>query len=232
MTIDLNETLRNNLDAVQDALRAACERSGRDPRDVTLVAVTKSAQLEWIQRLYELGCRDFGESRPQQLVQRATQLPGDVRWHLIGHLQRNKAALVWPAAAWLHSVDSVRLAEKLSELVARLPARPSLLLEVNVSGEASKDGFSPEELRSAWPHLQSLSLPLVGLMTMAPASDDPQAVRPVFRQLRQLRDELQTHSQLPHLSMGMSGDFEVAVEEGATLVRVGSRLFEGLSQLP
>jgi len=229
MSIDLNETLRNNLDGVRGAIRAACERSGRDPREVTLVAVTKYAQPEWIRGLYDLGCREFGESRPQQLVQRAAQFPGDVRWHLIGHLQRNKAALVWPVASWLHSVDSVRLAERLGEVAAQLPARPSILLEVNVSGEASKDGFSPEELQSAWPKLHSLPLQITGLMTMAPESDDPQAARPVFRQLRQLRDALQTERPLPQLSMGMSGDFEVAIEEGATLVRVGSRLFEGLA---
>jgi len=229
VTSALLDTLAHNLDAVCARIRAACERSDRAVNDVTLVAVTKSAEPAWIEGLYGLGCRDFGESRPQQLVQRASQFPRDVRWHLIGHLQRNKAALVLPIAAWLHSIDSLRLIEKLHDLAKTSEQQQPLLLEVNVSGEAAKDGFAPEELRAAWSQWNGKPpLPISGLMTMAPLSDDPETARQVFRRLRQLRDELSTSS-LPLLSMGMSGDFEVAIEEGATLVRIGSALFEGLT---
>jgi pyridoxal phosphate enzyme (YggS family) len=224
----LKPQLASNLESIQKAIHAACQRCGRGPDDVTLVAVTKYAELEWIRGLYELGLRDFGESRPQQLVQRAALFPGDVRWHLIGHLQRNKAGSVWPVATWLHSVDSVRLANRLGEIAASSERRPSILLEVNVSGEASKDGFAPDDLRSAWPQLRTLPLQIAGLMAMAPEADDSELARPVFQQLRALRDKLHGDYPLPHLSMGMSGDFTVAIEEGATLVRVGSRLFAGL----
>jgi pyridoxal phosphate enzyme (YggS family) len=226
----LHDVLSRNWESVQADMAAACRRAGRHPATVTLVAVTKYAEPDWMHGLYELGCRDFGEARPQQLVQRTALFPPDVRWHLIGHLQRNKAQQVWPAAAWLHSVDSLRLAQKLSDVARHSPHRPSILLEVNVSGEASKDGFSPEELTAAWQSLRGLAgLSIVGLMTMAPESDDPAAARPVFRGLRELRDALQPDLPLPHLSMGMSGDFAVAIEEGATLVRIGSRLFRGLT---
>ena len=227
------ETLARNLEDVRRRIAAASERAGRSAREILFVAVTKSATVEWMRGLYELGCRDFGESRPQQLVQRAAQLPADVRWHLIGHLQRNKAALVWPVASWLHSVDSQRLIDCLTKIARTSMHRPAVLLEVNVSGEAAKDGFAPERLRFAWPELpHTSSLDIQGLMTMAPLSDDPESARTVFRALRMFRDELRgvagDSAALPQLSMGMSGDFEVAIEEGATIVRVGSRLFEGL----
>jgi hypothetical protein len=228
--VTLSATLSRNLADVCGRIEAACERTGRNPADVTLVGVTKYAQPEWIRGLYDLGCRDFGESRPQQLVQRAAEFPRDVRWHLIGHLQRNKAAAVWPHAAVVHSVDSLRLIDKLDEAAATSIERPPILLEVNVSGEASKDGFSPNELCIAWPEIRMrTALDIAGLMTMAPEGDDPEAARPVFRALRALRDKLRDPSHgLRELSMGMSGDFEVAIEEGATLVRIGSALFEGV----
>jgi pyridoxal phosphate enzyme (YggS family) len=233
MTEPLLATLARNLADVRRCIDAACHRAQRAPGDVTLVAVTKYAQPEWMRGLYELGCRDFGESRPQQLVQRAAGFPTDVRWHLIGHLQRNKASAVWPVAAAIHSADSLRLLDKLAESARESSARPDILLEVNVSGEASKGGFAPDELLAAWPTLwPNAPLQFAGLMTMAPLTDDPEATRPVFRALRELRDDLQQQTggqlRLPQLSMGMSGDFEIAIEEGATLVRIGSRLFEGL----
>jgi pyridoxal phosphate enzyme (YggS family) len=230
-------TLTSNLAAVRDRIDAACERAGRASAAVTLVAVTKYAQVQWLHGLYELGCRDFGESRPQQLVQRAVELPADVRWHLIGHLQRNKADAVWPVAACLHSIDSLRLLDKLAELTGKSSARPAVLLEVNVSGEVSKDGFAPADLRTAWDDLwPHTPLDIAGLMTMAPLDDDAESARPVFEALRSLRDELRerTGDRLPlsTLSMGMSGDFETAIAAGATMVRIGSRLFEGLEHEP
>jgi pyridoxal phosphate enzyme (YggS family) len=239
------DQLAENVSAVQSEVAAACRRAGRAASEVTLVAVTKYAELDWVRGLIELGVLDLGESRPQQLVERADQLPGDVRWHLIGHLQRNKVKLVLPHCVLIHSVDSLRLLEKISAIAAELPppnavsapadrtTLPRVLLEVNVAGEASKDGFTPAELCSQWDALQRVPhVELAGLMTMAPLSDDPETARPVFRGLRQLRDELAARAapqvKLTELSMGMSGDFTVAIEEGATLVRIGSRLFEGL----
>ena len=174
------------------------------------------------------------------MVERQARWP-QVQWHLIGHLQRNKAQSVLGTTALIHSIDSLRLAERLSELAwDKLPASQNksipqpILCEVNVSGEASKGGFTRAELIECWDQLVALpGINLRGLMTMAPLSDDSETARPVFAQLRQLRDELKERSGgspvLPELSMGMSGDFEVAIQEGATLIRVGSRLFEGLA---
>lgn len=233
--MDWTAQLARNLASVQQRLAAACERTGRAADEVTLVAVTKYADMQWVRGLYELGVRDFGESRPQQLVSRANELPGDVRWHLIGHLQRNKAALVLPVACLIHSVDSLRLAQQLQRDAEKLQRPARVLIEVNVSGEASKDGFDPADLRRNWLELMRCAhLDIDGLMTMAPLDDDPAAARPVFERLRQLRDELAAlpdSPPLPQLSMGMSGDFEVGIETGATIVRVGSLLFENLNEI-
>jgi hypothetical protein len=221
--------LERNVTRVRATLATACATRGRAPAEVTLVAVTKYAELDWIRGLYDLGLRDFGESRPQQLVERARLFPTDVRWHLIGHLQRNKAALVVPHVHTIHSVDSVRLARQLSRDAESLGRSIRALLEVNVSGEAAKDGFGVDDLRTAFSELFGLPrLEITGLMTMAPLSDDAETSRPVFGRLRELRDELRgTHPTLVDLSMGMSGDYGVGVEEGATLIRVGTALWEG-----
>lgn len=226
---DLRTLLAANLAHVRERITTACQQAGRPHSEVTLVAVTKYAQLDWIEELIALGVMDLAENRPQQLVERQARWP-QVRWHLIGQLQRNKAKTVLGPAALIHSVDSLRLAERLSNL-AETPQR--ILCEVNVSGEATKAGFTPTELQESWDKLLALPNLLVeGLMTMAPLSENPEDARPVFSELRQLRDLLQLRSpqsvSLSHLSMGMSGDYEVAIQEGATLVRVGSRLFEGL----
>lgn len=225
--------LSQNVAAVRSSIAVACNRVGRSPEEVRLLAVTKYARPEWIEGLIALGLSEFGENRPQQLVERQSRWP-QVQWHLIGHLQRNKVDLMIGRVALVHSVDSLRLAKRLSETtqentVDSLPC----LCEVNISGEESKDGFTSETLRSCWSEI--LTLPGVrvqGLMTMAPLTSHLVTVRSVFQQLRLLRDELRLQSpsgvSLPELSMGMSGDFEIAIEEGATLIRVGSRLFEGL----
>lgn len=222
-------SLAGNYEDVRRRIAAACGRAGRDPETVRLVAVTKYATVDAIRELVDLGHRDLGENRPQQLLERAALLGGrDVRWHLIGTLQRNKARKVLPVASLVHSADSARLLDALDRLAGELSLRPRVLLEVNVSGEESKHGFSPEDLRAGRPQVASFShLDVAGLMTMAPYSDDPEAARPVFRGLRRLRDDLASVGPLPlpELSMGMSGDFEVAVEEGATIVRVGAALF-------
>ena len=226
--------LRENLGLVRERIEAACEHSGREPSEVQIVAVTKYADWSWVETLTDLGMTVLGESRPQQLIERSAAIQRPVEWHLIGHLQRNKVRGVLPIPALIHSVDSWRLLERIDHLAGELELQPRVLLQVNVSGESSKEGFSPDELRECFPKTDSLSNTRIqGLMTMAPYSDDPETTRPVFRGLRALRDELQGSAPsmvtLEHLSMGMSNDFEVAVEEGATLVRLGSVLFEGLT---
>ena len=234
MTSETRKQLEENLNSIRDRIARACQVSGRSVDEVTLIAVTKYAELDWVRELIELGVRDLGEARPQQLVTRAKELPDEIHWHLIGHLQRNKAEDILPFTKMIHSVDSVRLFEHVAKLGQKLAKPPKILLEVNVSGEQSKDGFDPTELLTAWPKLHTCeSLEIAGLMTMAPLGDNVEIARPVFRRLRELRDRLRAESegrwQLPELSMGMSGDFEVGIEERATLIRLGSCLFEGLS---
>jgi PLP dependent protein len=234
MTSEIRKQLDENLSSIRERIAKSCHVSGRPEEDVTLIAVTKYAEIDWVRELIELGVRDLGEARPQQLVSRASELPDEIQWHLIGHLQRNKAEDVLPHTKMIHSVDSVRLFEHLAKCGGKRQSRPRILLEVNVSGEQSKDGFDPTELLTAWPKLQTCdSLEMAGLMTMAPLGDNAEIARPVFRRLRELRDRMRDESegrwQLPELSMGMSGDFEVGIEEGATLIRIGSCLFEGLS---
>ncbi|MGH7129247.1 MAG: YggS family pyridoxal phosphate-dependent enzyme [Planctomycetaceae bacterium] len=221
--------LERNYRRVLDRIAAACARSGRNSADVTLVAVTKYAGMDAARGLWDLGVQDLGESRPQQLLARAAELPAGVVWHLVGHLQRNKVRGVLPVAQWIHSVDSFRLLDRIELLSREMDLRPRVLLEVNVSGEAAKHGFAPHELTDEPAALLRYDhLEIVGLMTMAPLSDVPEDSRPVFRGLRELRDRLAETGPLPELSMGMSNDFEIAIEEGATLVRVGSVLFEGV----
>ncbi|MEQ9410533.1 MAG: YggS family pyridoxal phosphate-dependent enzyme [Fuerstiella sp.] len=231
----LVETLSTNLATVHSQIAAACSRSGRSPDAIRLVAVTKYAEWPWVQALASLHSI-FGENRPQQLAERAPRLP-DVQWHLIGQLQRNKARLAVQHAAMIHSIDSLKLLSRLADVASEMQRFPELLLQVNVSGEESKSGFAVDELVEAWPRIAALSrtLNIVGLMTMAPASEDPEAARPTFRHLAELRDRLTRMPPsadygltLPELSMGMSGDYVVALEEGATIVRIGSRLFEGI----
>ncbi len=234
MTSEIRKQLEENLSSIRERIAQACQVSGRPVSEVTLIAVTKYAELDWVRELIDLGIRDLGEARPQQLVTRARELSEDICWHLIGHLQRNKAEDILPFTRMIHSVDSVRLFEHLAKCAVKRQSKPRILLEVNVSGEQSKDGFDPTELLAAWPKIQTCdSLEISGLMTMAPLGDNAEVARPVFRRLRELRDRLRAESdgrwQLPELSMGMSGDFEIGIEEGATLIRLGSCLFEGLS---
>lgn len=236
------ERIAENLKRVVDRIAQACARAGRSAQAVRLVAVTKSVGLDEIRSLPALGQLDLAENRPQQFaerVERTTALSttaSAVRWHFIGHLQRNKVKLVVPAAYLIHSVDSLRLAEEIARRAGQCPGAPParMLLEVNVSGEEAKDGVPIREAEAI--ALQVVAMPnlrLCGLMTMAPRTDSPEQARPVFAGLRGLFERLRSaHGARPEfaefteLSMGMSGDFESAVEEGATLVRIGSALFE------
>lgn len=224
--------IEENLGKIRSRIEAAAERVHRDPDSVKLVAVTKYAEPAWVQALFDLGHRDFGESRPQQLASRAGEFPDEIRWHLIGHLQRNKVDLVLPVTTQIHSVDSLRLLKRISESSVKIDRTQSVLLEINISGEEAKDGLSPADLREQWQQFCELpGIQIDGLMTMAPHSDNPESSRSVFCGLRELRDELAAGLlPLTELSMGMSGDFEAAIEEGATLVRIGSSLYDGLAR--
>ncbi len=230
--LTLQDRLRRRVAAVEQRIAAACARAGRTRADVTLVAVTKTVSAEVAQALPALQVLDLGENRPQELWHKAAALPEAVHWHLIGHLQRNKVERTLPLAHLIHSADSVRLLEALEYEAERQGRTVPVLLEVNASGEASKHGFAPAEAEALVPRLRLLRrVEVHGLMTMA-ALQEPQACRPTFRTLRGLRDRLRDALPAPHavthLSMGMSNDFEVAIEEGATLVRLGTVLFEGI----
>jgi pyridoxal phosphate enzyme (YggS family) len=229
----LRTGLRQRLAAIEERIGAACTRANRQRGEVTLVAVTKTIPAAVAVLLPELGLADLGESRPQELWHKAAALPATVRWHLIGHLQRNKIERTLPLVQLIHSVDSGRLVEALEREAAKQGKAVDVLLEVNASGEASKHGFAPGELRGLEPRIAELRhVHVVGLMTMAAFEEDPERCRPTFAALRagrdQLRGALPAPHRLEHLSMGMSNDFEVAIEEGATLVRIGTALFEGL----
>ncbi len=221
--------LAANLHDVREKLARAAERGGRAPEAVRLVAVTKTVGLEEVRALHDLGVTDFGENRVAAGQEKLAALADPaVRWHLIGHLQRNKAAKAVAGFALLHGVESSGLIEALARRAGERPDPLPVLLEINISGEDSKYGAPPEEAAAlARQVLAAANLRLEGLMTMAPLDAAGEAARPVFRALRELRDRLQDELgvPLPELSMGMSQDFEVAAEEGATLVRVGSALF-------
>lgn len=228
------ERIARNLAEVRERIAAAAAASGRNVDDVSLVAVTKYVDAATTRLLVEAGCRDLGESRPQSLWDKAAALANcDVRWHMIGHLQRNKVRRTLPLVHLLHSGDSLRLLSEIDAEAAALAAPLSVLLEVNISGDSSKHGFAPTEMEPLLAHLQSLRrLDIRGLMAMAGLEGDAAQARRDFAALRELRDRLRTawHGRfaLDELSMGMSGDFEAAIAEGATIVRIGSALFEGV----
>lgn len=204
-------------------IRAALERAGDPERAVTIVAVTKGHPPGAVEEAAAAGLTDIGENRVQEALRKAAEVHANVRWHLIGHLQRNKARKAVGLFACIHSIDS----ERLIDAVAATGARPELFLQINVSGETSKFGADPEEARALWKRALAARLPVLGLMTMAPLREDPEEARPVFRALRELREDLNRTGDGPplrFLSMGMSGDFEVALEEGATHVRIGTAL--------
>jgi pyridoxal phosphate enzyme (YggS family) len=227
--------LAQRLADVEALIRAACHGVGRERSEVTLVAVTKTVSPAIAGLLPELGVFDLGESRPQELWRKAAALPGNIRWHLVGHLQRNKIERTLPLAHLIHSVDSVRLLEALEQEAARQSRPMDVLLEVNLSLEPAKHGFLQAEVPGLVNRIAALQqVRVTGLMTMASWAADPENCRPTFTALRMLRDQLRgllgpSHP-LDQLSMGMTNDFEIAIEEGATLVRVGTALFEGLAE--
>ena len=215
-------SIEANIEEVQGCIARACERSHRLPEEITLVAITKGVDVSAIRAAFDCGIRNFGENRVQEAEGKIAQLADlkpDVTWHMVGHLQSNKAKAAVELFDIIHSVDSVRLAEILSRRAERTL---SVLLEVNVSGEATKGGFSVAGIAAAVNEIRQLpNLKTMGLMTVAPFVADPEEIRPVFRKLRELRDSLG----LKHLSMGMTDDFEVAIEEGASMLRIGRAIF-------
>lgn len=225
------EPIADRLAGLHQRVAAACASAGRAARDVELLAVSKTFPAEAVQEAYDAGQRAFGESRQQEAAPKIESLPADIRWHFIGGLQRNKARKVMADFPVIHSIDSLRLAEHLDRIAGEEGKRPQVYLEVNVAGEASKGGFAPDELLEAAERLPAFRhLGILGLMAIPP-EDDP---RRWFAATRELRDRLETASglSLPGLSMGMSGDFEPAILEGSTVVRVGSALFGHRSYSP
>lgn len=223
-------TIRDHLNEVRENIQKACEKAGRSPQEVTLIAVSKTKPLFMLEEAYEAGARDFGENKVQEILEKHPKMPEDARFHMIGHLQRNKVKQVLPHAVLIHSVDSYRLAEQISQEAGKLGITAKILLEVNVAKEESKFGMMPEDVEemagqiAALPHLQ-----IEGLMTIAPFVDYPEKNRPVFRKLYQLSVDIKKKNidnvNMGVLSMGMTGDYQVAVEEGSTMIRVGTGIF-------
>jgi pyridoxal phosphate enzyme (YggS family) len=221
--------LAERLQAIRERLRTACERSGRELSAVELLAVSKTFPIEAIREAMEAGQLLFGENKVQEVLVKVPALPSNLRWHLIGHLQSNKVRKVLPHVDAVHSVDSLDLARDIQRIGGELGLFPKVYLEVNLAAESTKHGFKPADLREgALDALYEMDrLHIQGLMCIPPFDPLPEKTRPYFATLRQVRDELEKRggAPLPKLSMGMSHDFEVAIEEGATIVRVGSALF-------
>lgn len=222
--------IAENLQQVRNNIIKACEAVGRNPEEVTLVAVSKTKPVELLQEAYDADARVFGENKVQEILDKYDQLPSDIQWHMIGHLQRNKVKYIVDKVAMIHSVDSIRLAETIEQEAAKHDVRVPVLVEVNVAEEESKFGLKTEEVlpfiqdAAKFPHLE-----IRGLMTIAPYVENPEENREIFRQLKKLSvdiaDKNINNITMSVLSMGMTGDYEVAVQEGATMVRVGTGIF-------
>ena len=222
--------LKERLKEVEQNIQNACDRSGRDRSEVTLIAVSKTKPVSMLQEVYKENIRDFGENKVQELCEKIEVLPSDIRWHMIGHLQRNKVKYIVDKVALIHSVDSLRLAETIENEAAKHNVTVPILIEVNVAQEESKFGLKTEEVLSlvesvaALPHIN-----IKGLMTIAPYVEDPEENRGIFRQLKKLSVDIAAKNinnvNMSVLSMGMTGDYQVAVQEGATMVRVGTGIF-------
>ncbi len=222
--------IRENLQVVQKNINAACTRSGRSEAAVKLIAVSKTKPVAMLREAYDAGCRDFGENKVQELVEKYEQMPKDIRWHMIGHLQRNKVKYIVDKVWLIHSVDSLRLAEEISKEAVRKNVKVSILVEVNVAGEESKFGVTTQDAVSLVEEIAKLpNIVIKGLMTIAPYVENSEENRLYFAKLMQIYVDI-IHKNIDNvfmeeLSMGMTGDYEVAIEEGATYVRVGTGIF-------
>lgn len=204
-------------------METAAARAGRDVSEITLVAISKAQPLERMRVAYEAGQRDFGENRAQELAAKIDRMPSDVRWHFVGPLQRNKVRVVRPAVVLLHSMDRMTLA---GAWMKGPGMPPPALLQVNIGHEPQKHGVDPEEAERAVDEMLDLGVPLVGVMAIPPLAEDADDARPYFVRLREIRDRIRSrHPEITELSMGMTDDFEVAIEEGATMIRVGRAIF-------
>ena len=222
--------LEENLKQVKENINKACEKVGRDPSEVTLIAVSKTKPIETLQEAYDLGVRVFGENKVQELDKKIDALPDDISWHMIGHLQRNKVKYIAGRVALIHSVDSYRLAEEINIQAKKRGVVIPILIEVNVAGEESKFGVSPDETIQLIEEISALDgVKVSGLMTIAPYIVDSEENRPIFHKIKDLsidiRDKNIDNVSMDILSMGMTGDYMVAIEEGATMVRVGTGIF-------
>ena len=222
--------LTNNYDVVLNNIEKACKKAGRASEDVTLIAVSKTKPVTMLQEIYDHGCRDFGENKVQELVDKYEVLPKDIKWHMIGHLQRNKVKYIVDKVYLIHSVDSLRLAEEISKEALKKNVEVNILVEVNVANEETKFGTTSQEAIELVDKISKLpGIHIKGLMTIAPYVEDSEENRQYFAQLKQLSVDIITKNidnvSMDILSMGMSGDYEVAVEEGATYVRVGTGIF-------
>ena len=224
-----------NLERVRGQITQAAAKAGRSANDVELVAITKTHPAEKVREAVDAGHTLFGESRVQEARAKIPELPSNLRWHFVGHLQKNKIRHALPLFELFHGVDSLALAQEINRIAAEEGMHPRILLEINVAEEGSKFGFKPESLGAEMESLLTLPrLSIEGLMCIPPLADEAEASRKYFVQLRELRDSLEKEFDLtlPHLSMGMTNDFPVAVEEGATLVRVGTAIFGERSRRP
>ena len=222
--------LSDNLHEVQENIRKACERSGRNPEDVTLIAVSKTKPVSDIEQIYAAGIREFGENKVQEMNDKQKVLPDDINWHMIGHLQRNKVKYIVDNVAMIHSVDSVRLAEEISKEAVKKNVSVDILVEVNVAKEESKFGLYTEDVLQFVEQISKLpGINVKGLMTSAPFVDNPEDTRQYFKKLKDLSVDINAKNidnvHMDFLSMGMTNDYVVAVEEGATHVRVGTAIF-------
>ncbi len=222
--------LKDALIEVENNILDACERSGRNPEEVTLIAVSKTKPVEMLQEVYNEGIRDFGENYVQELADKIEIMPKDIRWHMIGHLQRNKVKYLVGKVACIHSVDSLRLAEVINERSIKLGVVTEIMAEVNIAGEESKFGFTRDEGFDFAEKVSTMEgVKLVGLMTSAPYVNDPEENRQYFREMKSLSVDINEKNinniNITELSMGMTNDYIVAVEEGATHVRVGTAIF-------
>jgi len=227
-------SVAENLARVREQIAQAATKVGRSVDDIELVTISKTHPAEKVREAYEAGQTLFGESRVQEARAKTPELPSAIRWHFVGHLQKNKIRHALPLFEMIHSVDSLALAQDMDRIAEEEGMRPRVLLEVNVAGEGSKFGFRPEQLRVEMEDLLALPrLSIEGLMTIPPLAEEAEASRKYFVHLRELRDTLERelNLKLPHLSMGMTSDFPIAIEEGATLVRVGTAIFGERSKL-
>lgn len=222
--------ITENLEQVRSNIVRACEAVGRDPGEVTLVAVSKTKPVSLLQEAYDAGARVFGENKVQEIIDKYDKLPGDIQWHMIGHLQRNKVKYIVDKVSMIHSVDSLRLAIAIEQEAAKHELRVPVLIEVNVAEEESKFGVKMDEVIPLLLQICDFSqLEVRGLMTIAPFVKNPESNREIFRQLKKLSVDIAAKNinniTMSVLSMGMTGDYEVAVQEGATMVRVGTGIF-------